>query len=188
MSVSACGAHHVDTWPWNESIITPGKCFCLFIFSHLHYSVLRCSQVAPVLTWMHSGAASLCLSIFLSLSHTHTFRLPTLFVIIFVKAGLMRVKEIERKDLRVHDGPESWIKVKQIDGSETPGARTQGYDILYHRCRCRQCHQRCLHQCEFYITSKWQVVSDIPRLLQIVLSTVRVGISLSLLQVLGWDE
>lgn len=92
----------------------------------------------------------------------------------------MRVKEIERKDVRMCDGPESWIKVKQIDGSKTLSARTQGYDILYHRCRCRQCHQRCLHQCEFYITSKWQVVSDIPRLLQIVLSTVRVGISLSL--------
>lgn len=66
MSVSACRAHHVDTWPWNESIITPGKCFCLFIFSHLHYSVLCCSQVATVLRRMHSGTASLRLFIFLT--------------------------------------------------------------------------------------------------------------------------
>lgn len=86
-------------------------------------------------------------------------------------------------------GPESWRKVKQIDGSEALGARTQGYDILYHRCRCRQCHQRCLHQRELYITSKWRVVSDIPRLLQIVLSTFfffseLVFLALSLSQVL----
>lgn len=130
---------------------------------------------------MHSGAASLCLSIFLDLSrprsHGHTCRLPALFVTIIVRAGQERVKEIERKNLSV-DRLESRIKVKQIDASETLGARTQGYDILYHHCLRRQCHQRCLHQREFYITSKWREVSDIPRLSQIVLSTVWVGISL----------
>lgn len=81
------------------------------------------------------------------------------------------MKEIERKNLSV-DRLESQIKVKQIDASETLGARTQGYDILYHHGLRRQCHQRCLHQREFYITSKWREVSDIPRLSQIVLSTV----------------
>lgn len=183
MSVSACRAHHVDTWPWNESIITPGKCFCLFIFSHLRYSVLGCSQVAPS-SYANALRGSLSLSLHLprsfspSLSHGHTCRLPALFVAIIVRAGQERVKEIERKNLSV-DRLESRIKVKQIDASETLGARTQGYDILYHHCLRRQCHQRCLHQREFYITSKWREVSDIPRLSQIVLSTVWVGISLS---------
>lgn len=67
MSVSACRAHHADTWPWNESIITPGKCFCLFIFSHLRYSVLGCSQVAPT-SYANALRGSLSLSLHLSRS------------------------------------------------------------------------------------------------------------------------
>lgn len=34
----------------------------------------------------------------------------------------MWVKEIERKE-KAYDGPESWIKVNQIDGSETQGRK-----------------------------------------------------------------
>lgn len=101
MSVSECGSHHVDTWPWNESIITPGKCFCLFIFSHLHYPVLRCSQVARFLRECTQGQP-LSVSVSpssISQTHTHARRLPKLFVTIIVRAGLMRVKESERKDL-----------------------------------------------------------------------------------------
>lgn len=55
MSVSACRPRHVDTYPRNESIIAPGKCFCLFIFSHLHPPILRCSQVAGPNEPMRSG-------------------------------------------------------------------------------------------------------------------------------------
>lgn len=48
IGVSACRLHQVDTYPWNESLITPGKCFCLFIFSHLHPLMLHFSQVAAL--------------------------------------------------------------------------------------------------------------------------------------------
>ena len=141
MSVCACGSHNVDTWPWNESIITPGKCFCLFIFSHLHYPVLRCSQVAQLLCECTQGQP-LSVSIF-HLSDTH--RLPKLFVTIIVRADLMRVKAVERKDLSV------W-RAQVLNKGQTDwwlrDARTQGCDILYHHCRQR--HQRSRHQCVLY--------------------------------------
>lgn len=103
MSVFACGSHHVDTWPWNESIITPGKCFCLFIFSHLLYPVLRCSQVAPSLRECTEGQPhylSLPHSFHPSDSHTHkhthtgrhAHRLLKLFVTIIVRVGLTRAR------------------------------------------------------------------------------------------------
>lgn len=105
-------------------------------------------------------------------SHTHT-RTPKLC---YNRCqGRSEESEINReKGSESVMDPDSWIKVKRIDGSKTTGARTQGYDILYHHCHGRQGHQRCLHHRKFYVTSKWQILCDIPRLLQIV------GISLSL--------
>lgn len=115
-------------------------------------------------------------------SHTHT-RTPKLC---YNRCqGRSEESEINReKGSESVMDPDSWIKVKRIDGSKTTGARTQGYDILYHHCHGRQGHQRCLHHRKFYVTSKWQILCDIPRLLQIV----GISLSLSLSQVSFWNE
>lgn len=165
MSVTACRSHHVDTWPWNESIITPGKCFCLFIFSHLHYPLLRCSQVASfslrecTLGQPPSVSAS---SSSISQTQIHTYTNQSL------SGQTWWERKKSRERIWVHDRPDSQIKVKAIAGCDT---RARCYSILH---PTSPEHSLCL--CGFYITSKRQVLSGISWLLQIVLASVHVGI------------
>lgn len=127
MSVTACGSHHEDTWPWNESIITPGKCFCLFIFSHLHYPLLRCSQVASFsLRECTQGQPPSVSASSSSISQTqiHTYTNQSL------SGQTWWERKKSRERIWVHDRPDSQIKVKAIAGCEM--RETRGDVIASH--------------------------------------------------------
>lgn len=122
--------------------------------------MLRCSQVAPFLRESAEGRRlSVSSSQLPTPRRRRTAQEKKLFVTIIVRAGPDESEgNGEKGPERVMDC-ESRVKVKQIDSSETLHARTQGYDILYHRQR----HQH--RRRAFYVTSKWRAPPGIPRLL-----------------------